>query len=174
MEGSRSRSVWEDDENDREVWRPNREKASSKTTKLVVAVVLLIAAVLLGVVTVGGWERLQSSGASVLTIIWGGLYVLFALLVLRWNRGVLPVAAALAVIMAIFAGVSAGSWFSRAKPGLDSPALPEDLLGLLTLIVIAAQVAIVVVTMVAFRQEWQVEEEKPEGGKSRIGGEATA
>jgi hypothetical protein len=175
VEGSRSRSVWEDEE--REVWRPNREKASSKTTKLLVAVVLLIAAGLLAVVTLGGWERLQSSGAAIVTIGWAALYVLFALLALRWNRGILPVAAALAVIMAIFAGVAAPSWFERSKDGLNSPALPEDLLGLLTVIIVGAQIAIVVVTMIAFRQEWQVEEEKPQSDRERqrrIGGEATA
>ena len=39
-------------------------------------------------------------------------------------------AAALSVLMIIFAAVAAGGWFARDKSGLDSPALPEDLLGL--------------------------------------------
>ena len=55
---------------------------------------------------------------------------------MRWNRGVLPVAAALAIILAIFAAIAAPDWFARDKPGLDPPPLPEDLLGLLTLIVV--------------------------------------
>ena len=122
-----------------ELWHPNREKAESKTTKAIVAFVLIASAVLLVIITLGGWERLQSTTVGLMTIGWALLYVLFAFLVMRWNRGVLPVAAALAVIMIIFAAVAAGGWFARDKPGLDSPALPEDLLGLLTLIVIPVQ-----------------------------------
>lgn len=160
----------EDADSSAELWRPNREKATSKTTKLVVVIVLLISAGLLAVVTIGGWEHLQSSGAAVLTIIWGLLYILFALLVLRWNRGVLPVAAALATLMAIFAAVSVPSWFARSKDGLDSPLLPEDLLGLLTVIVVIVQVVLIAVTMIGFQQEWHVEEERPTG-HGRMAGE---
>ena len=80
---------------------------------------------------------------------------------MRWNRGVLPVAAALAVLMIIFAAVAAGGWFARDKPGLESPALPEDLLGLLTLIVIPVQILLLIVAMVGFNQAWNVEEERP-------------
>ena len=121
-----------------ELWHPNREKAEAKTTKAIVAFVLIASAVLLVIITLGGWERLQSTTVGLMTIGWALLYVLFAFLVMRWNRGVLPVAAALAVLMIIFAAVAAGGWFARDKPGLDSPALPEDLLGLLTLIVLTA------------------------------------
>jgi hypothetical protein len=99
---------------------------------------------------------------------------------MRWNRGTLPVAAALAVIMIIFAAVAAPDWFARDKPGLESPALPEDLLGLLTLIVIPVQALLVVVAMVGFNQAWNVEEERPIGGRGAApppppdGGEAVA
>ena len=144
-----------------ELWRPNREKAESKTTKAIVAFVLLVSAALLVIVTLGGWERLQSPGIGLMTLFWAGLYVLFAFLVLRWSRGVLPVAAALAVLLTIFAAVAAPAWFARAKDGLESPALPEDLLGLLTVIIIPVQLLLVVVAMVAFNQEWHVEEERP-------------
>jgi hypothetical protein len=146
-----------------ELWRPNREKAGSKTTKALVAFVLIASAVLLAIVTLGGWERLQSPGIGAATIGWAGLYVLFALLVMRWNRGILPVAAALAIVMIIFAAVAAPGWFERAKDGLNSPALPEDLLGLLTIVVIPVQILLIVVAMVAFNQEWHVEEERPTG-----------
>jgi lysylphosphatidylglycerol synthetase-like protein (DUF2156 family) len=147
-----------------ELWHPNREKAESRTTKAVVAFVLIVSAALLAIVTLGGWERLQSPGIGALTIVWAGLYVLFALLILNWNRGVLPVASGLAVIMAIFAIVAAPGWFERAKDGLSSPLLPEDLLGLLTVIVIPVQILLVIIAMIAFNQEWQVEEERPIGG----------
>jgi hypothetical protein len=147
-----------------ELWRPNREKASSKSMKAIVAFVLFVSAALLVIITLGGWERLQSPGVGVATIIWAGLYVLFGLLILRWNRGVLPVSAAMAVIMAIFAAVAAPGWFARAKDGLSSPALPEDLIGLLTIIVIPVSLILVIVSMLAFNQEWQVEEERPIAG----------
>jgi hypothetical protein len=103
------------------------------------------------------------------TIIWAGLYVLFAFLVARWNRGVLPLASALAVIMIIFAAVAAPGWFSRDKEGLDSPVLPEELLGMLTLLVIPIQLLLIVVAMVGFNQAWNVEEERPVGGGFRPG-----
>ena len=146
-----------------ELWHPNREKAESKTTKSIVSVILLISAALLVIITLGGWERLQSTTVGLMTIGWAVLYVVFAFLVMRWNRGVLPVTAALAVLMIIFAAVAAGGWFARDKPGLDSPALPEDLLGLLTLIVIPVQLLLMIVAMIGFNQAWNVEEERPIG-----------
>ena len=79
------------------------------------------------------------------------------------SRGILPVAAALAIILAIFAAIAAPDWFARSKDGLDSPALPEDLLGLLTLIVVPVQLLLVIVAMIGFNQH--VEEERPIGGR---------
>jgi hypothetical protein len=157
-----------------ELWRPNREKASSKSMKAIVAFVLFVSAALLVIITLGGWERLQSPGVGVATLIWAGLYVLFGLLILGWNRGVLPVSAAMAVIMAIFAAVAAPGWFDRAKDGLSSPALPEDLIGLLTVIVIPVSLILVLVAMLAFNQEWQVEEERPVAGGPHDGGDVAA
>jgi lysylphosphatidylglycerol synthetase-like protein (DUF2156 family) len=147
-----------------ELWRPNREKAQSKTTKAIVAFVLLVSAGLIAVIVIGGWERMQSSSIAILSLVWAGLYVLFAVLIANWNRGVLPVASALAVIMAIFAAVAAPGWFARSKEGLESPILPEDLIGLLVVILVFVQILLIVVAMIAFSQEWQVEEERPVGG----------
>jgi hypothetical protein len=76
---------------------------------------------------------------------------------------VLPVSAAFAVIMIIFAAVAAPGWFARDKPGLESPALPEDLLGVLTLVVIPVQILLIIVAMVGFNHQWSVEEERPIG-----------
>jgi len=161
-----------------ELWHPNREKAEAKTTKTIVAFVLLISAALLLIITLGGWTRLQSGVVGIMTLGWAAVYVLFAFLVMRWNRGTLPVAAALAVLMIIFASIAASGWFARDKPGLDSPALPEDLLGLLTVIVIPVQALLVIVAMVGFNQAWNVEEERPVGGGTPPppsgGGEAVA
>ena len=152
-----------------ELWRPNREKAQNKTTKAVVAFVLLVSAGLIALIVIGGWERMQSSSIAIMSLIWAGLYVFFALLILNWNRGVLPVASALAVIMTIFATVAAPNWFARDKEGLDSPLLPEDLIGLLVVVLIPVQILLIIVSMIAFNQEWHVEEERPTGGGSLAG-----
>ena len=143
------------------MWRPNREKPESKSARALVAFLLLVSAGLALVITIGGWERLE--GGQIFAISYVILYVLFAYLVTRWNRGVLPVASALAIILAIFAGIAAPAWFDRAKDGLDSPLLPEELLGLLTLLLVPVQVILIAVSMVAFNQDWHVEEERPIG-----------
>src|SRR5919198_3721944 len=147
-----------------ELWRPNREKPETKTTKAIVSFVLLISAGLLVIITLGGWTRLEGASVGVATLVWAGLYVLFAFLVARWNRGVLPVASALAIILAIFAAVAAPAWFARSKTGLSPPPLPDDLLGLLTILVIPVQLLLIAVAMIGFNQEWHVEEERPIGG----------
>mgnify|MGYP001172533274 CR=1 FL=1 len=153
-----------------ELWRPNRERAASKATKALVALVLLLSAALITVIVIGGWERLQGGTTKLLALAWAAVYVLFAYLVSRWRRGVLPVAASLAVVLAIFAAVAAPGWFARDKEGLTPPALPDELLGLLTLVLIPVQLALVVIAMVAFNQEWHVEEERPIPGAGADGG----
>ena len=152
-----------------ELWRPNREKAQSKTTKAIVSFVLLVSAGLMAVIVLGGWERMQSPSIAILSLVWAGLYVFFAIMVANWNRGLLPVASALAVIMTIFAAVAAPAWFARDKDGLDSPVLPESLIGLLVIILVFVQILLIVVAMIGFNQEWHVEEERPIGGKPLAG-----
>jgi hypothetical protein len=147
-----------------ELWRPNREKSEAQTTKALVAFVLLVSAGLILVITIGGWERLQGLSVASMSLIYALLYIVFAFLVMRWSRGILPVAAALAIVLAIFAGVAAPAWFARAKDGLDSPLLPEELLGLLTLLLVPVQLLLIAVAMIGFNQEWHVEEERPVGG----------
>ena len=148
-----------------ELWRPNREKSETKTTKAIVSFVLLVSAGLLIVITIGGWSRLEGASVGIVTLIWAGLYIVFALPRLRaWSRGVLPVASALAIILAIFAAVAAPAGSHRDKPGLSAPALPDDLLGLLCIILIPVQLLLIVVAMVGFNQNWHVEEERPVGG----------
>src|SRR5262249_34225965 len=144
-----------------ELWRPNREKAESKSARALVVFLLLVTAALTLVIIVGGWSRLE--GGKVFALLYVALFVLFAYLVARWSRGVLPVLSALAIILAIFAGTAAPAWFDRSKPGLSGPALPDDLLGLLCLLLVPLQVILIAVAMVAFNQNWHVEEERPIG-----------
>ena len=126
-----------------ELWRPNREKSESKTAKAVVVLLLLVSAGLVFVITVGGWSRLE--GGGIMSLSYVIVYLAFAYYVARWQRGVLPVASALAIILAIFAAISAPAWFARAKTGLSSPALPEDFLGLLCLLLLPVQILLIAV-----------------------------
>ena len=82
---------------------PNRKKASSKFTRAMVVLLLLASAALVAIITVGGWDALE--GAKPLQIVLIVLYLVLAVFVLRWSRGVLPVAAALATVLLIFAAV---------------------------------------------------------------------
>src|SRR4051794_2189613 len=141
---------------------PNREKAASKATKAVVLLLLLASAALVLIVTIGGWKVLE--GAKILQIFYIALYLLMAYYVARWNRGVLPVAAALAIILLIFAAVAAPEWFARDKDGFTSPAINESVLGLITLIIVPVQVLLIAFAMRGFQQAWNVEVERyPDG-----------
>jgi hypothetical protein len=148
-----------DEERETRIEHPNRKKASSKVTKMLIVVLLLASAGLLAIITWGGWDTLE--GAKPLQIAYIAVYLLMAFLVLRWSRGVLPVAAALAIIMLIFAAVSAPGWFDRDKAGFTDPTLDESLLGLLTALMVPLQILLIAVSMSGFRQAWNVEVEKP-------------
>jgi FtsH-binding integral membrane protein len=138
---------------------PNRAKAASKLTRVIVVVLLLVSAFLMAVVTIGGWDVLQ--GAKALQIAYIAVYVLIAYFVLRWSRGVLPVAAALAIVLLIFAAVSAPAWFDRDEPGFTGPAIDAGILGLVTALLVPVQLLLIAFTMSGFRQAWNVEVERP-------------
>ena len=138
---------------------PNRRKAASKLTRAIVVLLLLVSAALVAIVTIGGWDALQ--GAKALQIAYVVVYVVLAFFVMRWSRGVLPLAAALAVILLIFAAVSAPGWFDRDKPGFAQPALDEGVLGLVTALIVPVQLLLIAFAMSGFRQAWNVEVERP-------------
>jgi lysylphosphatidylglycerol synthetase-like protein (DUF2156 family) len=146
---------------------PNREKASSKATKAVVLLLLLATAVLVTIVTVGGWKALE--GAKILQIAYIALYLVMAYFVARWNRGVLPVAAALAIILLIFAAVAGPAWFDRDKAGFTEPTLNENVLGLITFIIVPVQIFLIGFAMRGFQQAWNVEVERyPDGSTAKV------
>ena len=143
------------------VEHPNRRKASSKLARLVVIALLLASAAVVLIVTLGGWSTLE--GAKPLQVAFVLIYLVLALFVARWSRGVLPMAAGIAVILGIFAAVAAPDWFSRDKAGFTDPALSSDLLGLLCTLLVPLQLALIVAAMMGFRQRWNVEAERPRG-----------
>ncbi len=138
---------------------PNRDKARSKSTKAGVVLLLLVSAALIVAITVGGWERLQ--GATGVSIAYVIVTLVMAFFVLRWNRGVLPLAAGLAIMFAVVAAVSVPAWFARDKAGFADPALEPGLLGLLSIVLIAVQVMLILFAVVGFTQAWNVEVEVP-------------
>ena len=137
------------------IYHPNREKATSKATKTIVVVLLLASAGLVAIITLGGWASLQ--GDQIVSISYVIIYAVMAYFVARWSRGMLPLAAALAIILLVFAAIAAPGWFDRSHSGYDNPGLPPDLIGLLTAITIPVQLLLIAFAMRAFSQEWNVE-----------------
>ena len=146
---------------------PNREKASSKITKFIVILLLLASAALVLIVTFGGWDKL--AGAKAVQVGYVALYVVMAYYVARWNRGVLPIAAALAIILGIFAAIAGPEWFARDKPGYTPPDLNEPVVGLVTWLIVPTQLLLIAFAMRGFTQAWNVEVEVPDGQRYHPG-----
>jgi hypothetical protein len=137
------------------IYHPNRQKAASKATKAVVVLLLLATAGLILIITVGGWHNLQ--GAQVVSIAYIVIFCVMAYYVARWQRGVLPVAAALAVILLVFAAIAAPGWFDRDHTGYNHSGLPPALIGMLTLVLIPVEFLLITFAMRGFTQQWNVE-----------------
>jgi presenilin-like A22 family membrane protease len=142
---------------------PNRGKASSQVTRLIVVLLLLASVVLMLIVTIGGWATL--AGAMPVQLAYILVYLVLAFFVARWNRGVLPLIAALAIGLGIFAAISVPGWFARDHPGFTDPGLPSDLLGLICALIAIVQLLLIFFAMSGFRQAWNVEVEKPRDGQ---------
>lgn len=153
-----------------ELWRPNREKAESITTKFVLVFLLLATAAIAALVTITGFSLLTGGAAmGAVCLIFVAIYALFAFLVSRWSRGALPVAAASSTILAIFCATGVNSWFARNKPGFEDGMIPVPMIGLLVVILILIQVLVIAVSLYAFNQNWHVEEERPIGSGEDYG-----
>jgi lysylphosphatidylglycerol synthetase-like protein (DUF2156 family) len=149
-----------DEDEDRVIYHPNQDKASSKATKAIVVLLLLVSAVLTLLVTAGGWANLQ--GAKILSIIFILVFFLLAYFVQRWSRGVLPLVAGMAVVLGVFAAIASfgsGSWFDRSNSGFNHSGLPPDLLGLFCVVLMPVLILLIIFSMRAFSQQWNVEVE---------------
>jgi hypothetical protein len=166
------------------VIHPNRDKAICKLTKLIVVGLLIASVVLMVILTVGGWSKLQ--GMKPVNFIWSAVYLVIAYYILRWSRGLLPIAAALAVLLLIIAvisgfGLAGTSWFDRNHHGFGAAqslfggnGLSTDVLGTITLLLIPVSMALVVFAMIGFAQSWNVELEVPEEEARRRGSKPIA
>jgi hypothetical protein len=159
---------------------PNREKATSKVSKAIVTFILLVSVALMLTVTIGGWSKLQ--GMKPVNLGWCAVYLIIAFYVMaRWARGLLPIAAALGILLLILAviagtGVTGTSWFDRNHFGFEAPhtifggrGLGPNFLGLLTLLIAPVQALLIFFSMQGFLQGWNVETEVPEEEARRRG-----
>ena len=151
------------------ITHPNRDKPAVQATRATVVVLLLASAALVLIVTIGGWSVLE--GLIPVSLAYVLIYVTMAFYAVRWNRGVLPVAAALAVLLLIFAAVAGPGWFTRDKFGYEEPSIDAGVLGLLTLLLVPLQILLVAFAMRGFQQGWNVELERrePAPGAERYG-----
>jgi sterol desaturase/sphingolipid hydroxylase (fatty acid hydroxylase superfamily) len=144
---------------------PNREKAASKTVKLLVAIVLVVSAAIILILTIGGWSKFQ--GLQIVNVIWAILYVLMAFYIFtRWARGLLPMAAGLGILMLILAvvagtGVTGASWFDRNRAAFAPATMSASVLGFFTVLLIPVQALQIFFCMIGFSQGWNVETEMP-------------
>jgi peptidoglycan/LPS O-acetylase OafA/YrhL len=137
------------------IYHPNREKAGSKATKAGTILLLIATAVIVAIITIGGWSDLE--GAQVISIFFIIVFGVMAFFVARWNRGVLPLAAAFAILILVFAAIAAPGWFDRDATGYHNPGLAPGLVGMLTVILIPLEFVLIVFAMRGFSQKWNVE-----------------
>ena len=134
--------------------------------------ILLVSVVLMLIVTIGGWSKLQ--GLKPVNFAWCIVYLIIAFYICaRWARGLLPIAAALAILLLILAliagtGISGTSWFDRSHAGFASAdtifggtGLDPDTLGLVTLLIAPVQALLILFAMRGFAQGWNVEVDVP-------------
>ena len=161
------------------VIHPNREKAACKLVRLIVVLILLVSVALMLILTIGGWSKLE--GMKPLNFIWALLYLVCAFYIWRWARGLLPIAAALGILLLIVAviagtGLAGTSWFDRSHYGF-APAqslfggsgLGSTTLGLFTVLLIPIEILLIAFAMIGFAQGWNVELEVPEEEARRRG-----
>jgi hypothetical protein len=166
------------------VIHPNRDRLVCKLTRLLVVAILLLSVALMLAVTVGGWSKLQ--GMTPVNFIWCALDVVLAFFVARWARGMLPIAAGLALlllIIAVIAGAGLGgtSWFDRTGHGFGAAhalgggsGLSADTIGTLLVLLIPVEILLAVLAIVAFTQGWNVEQEVTEEEARRRGSKPVA
>jgi hypothetical protein len=141
------------------ITHPNREKAVVQSTRAIVILLMLANAGLLLLISIGGFKDLVFLSLAV-QFFFIAFYLLLAFFAVRWNRGVLPVASSLSVLIIIFAVTGASSWFDREAVGFTQPLLNANLLGILTLLLVPLQILLITFAMRGFQQGWNVELEQ--------------
>lgn len=137
---------------------PNRRKASSQATRWIVVLLLVVSAGMLAFILIGGWSAL--AGAKGVVIAYIAVYLILAIFCARWSRGTLPLAAALGVVLLIFAAIAGPQWYERDQVGFTDPAVDSAILGLFCFLLIPVQLLLIGFAMRGFSQNWNVEIER--------------
>jgi hypothetical protein len=150
---------------------PNRDKQSSRITRVAVALLLVVSAALMLVVTVGGWSKL--AGLEPVNIIWSAAYLVMAYYVMRWARDLLPIAVALGALMLTFtliavSGAAGVSWSDRSAADyapahalFGGSGLGPSTLTTLTIVIAVTQVLLIIAAARGLGQGWNIEYEVP-------------
>jgi hypothetical protein len=138
---------------------PNRQKPAARVTKWIVILLLLVSVGLMLFVTIGGWNALEGAKGVLLAYIL--VYLILGFYCARWTRGTLPLAAALGIILLIFAAIAGPEWYARDDTGYTDPSVPSGVLGLATLLLVPVQFLLIAFAMRGFSQDWHVEVERP-------------
>ena len=153
------------------VIHPNRDKVVCKLTRLIVVAFLLASVVLMLILTIGGWSKLQ--GMKPINFLWCIVYLVSAFYVWRWARGVLPLAAGLGILLLIVAvvaatGLAGTSWFDRSQAGFagaqslfGGTGMSAHALGTVAVILAPVELVLIISAMTGFAQGWNVEREVP-------------
>jgi hypothetical protein len=153
-----------------ELWHPNREKPEVITTKYVIAMLMLATAAIGALIPITGFSLVSGgSGMAIVMLVFAAIYAFLGIRVLMWRRGVLPVAASLSMILAIFCATGVNSWFARNKTGFDTGLIPTPVIGLLVIILLLLQIVLIIAAFYGFSQDWHVEEERPIGSGEDYG-----
>jgi hypothetical protein len=153
------------------VIHPNRDRWVCKLTRAFVVLVLLVSVALMLAVTFGGWNKLE--GLTPINFVWCGVYLVMAFFIARWSRGLLPLAAALGVLLLAIAaiaglGLTGTSWYDRTYNSYagahalgGGAGFSAGTLGAFVLLLVPVELVLVVVAIVGFTQGWNVEQEVP-------------
>jgi hypothetical protein len=163
------------------VIHPNRDRAVCKVTRIFVVLVLLVSVALMLAVTVGGWSKLE--GMTPVNFVWCAIYVVMAVFIWRWARGLLPIVGVLGLLLLAITliatfGLGGTSWFDRSNSHYAAAqalgggqGLSSGAIGTLLLVLVPVEVVLILVTIVGFTQRWNVELEVPdEEAAARRGG----
>jgi hypothetical protein len=166
------------------VIHPNRDRFVCKVTRLLVVAILLLSIAIMLTVTVGGWSKLQ--GETPINFVWCAIDLVLAVFILRWSRGLLPIAAGVALLLLIIAVIAAAglggtSWFDRSGHGFafahalgGGRGLSADTIGTLLVALIPVSIALALVAMIGFAQGWNVEQEVTEDEARQRGSKPVA
>jgi lysylphosphatidylglycerol synthetase-like protein (DUF2156 family) len=141
---------------------PNQHRGESRATRAAVILLLGVTAVLTTIVAVAGAPVAGSSGMQLFAFVYIILLVVMAYYVYKWSRGVLAMAAALAVLFGLLMIVAAAGWFQRDQAGFAEPLLPAAVIGLITIVLVPVQLLLVAFAMRGFNQAWNIEVLVPE------------